>query len=184
MSKKNKTKFIFLDRDGVINEDLLDYVITPKTFKFIDGSIEAIKQLTDDGYKIIIVTNQACIGKGLASHKQIDEVNKYMVSEINKKGGEISEIFVCPHKQDEGCKCRKPEIGLLLQAEAEIGQSLKKIFFIGDKESDLNAAKSHKCIPILVKTGYGEETLRHLRNLDNLLCFKNLISAVKYVLEK
>ena len=88
--------FIFLDRDGVINEDLYDYVTSPKDFKFIKGSLQAIVNLTSAGYEIIVATNQACIGSGIATARQIKEVNEFMEKEVGKCGGKIKKIFVCP----------------------------------------------------------------------------------------
>ena len=79
--------FIFLDRDGVINEDLYDYVTSPKDFKFIKGSLQAIVNLTSAGYEIIVATNQACIGSGVATARQIKEVNEFMEKEVVKGGG-------------------------------------------------------------------------------------------------
>jgi len=174
-------KFIFLDRDGVINEDLYDYVTSPKDFRFIEGSLEAIKTLTSSGYEIIVATNQACIGSGIASEEEIKEVNEFMTQKITEVGGKIEAVMVCPHKQDARCGCRKPEIGLLVQAEKELNQNLKGTYFIGDKESDVLAALNFGCTPLLVLTGYGSSAAKNI-NLKDINIFSNLNAAVEYVI--
>ena len=181
METTNK-KFIFLDRDGVINEDLFDYVKSPLEFKFIKGSLEAIIKLSTSGFQIIIVTNQACIGSGIATTQDIENVHKFMEDTVIKKGGKINRFMVCPHDKNEGCKCRKPEIGLLIEAEKQIGVNLRGVFFIGDKESDVIAALGFECIPLLVKTGYGSKTLESKNLPKNINIFRNLSDATDYVL--
>ena len=176
--------FIFLDRDGVINEDLYDYVTSPKDFKFIKGSLQAIVNLTSAGYEIIVATNQACIGSGIATARQIKEVNEFMEKEVVKGGGKIKKIFVCPHKQNAGCGCRKPEVGLLVQAEKELQQNLKGIYFIGDKESDVQAALSFGCVPLLVLTGYGSSARKKVNFPKEVKTFADLRSAVEYITGK
>lgn len=174
--------FIFLDRDGVINEDLYDYVTSPKDFKFIKGSLGAIANLTSAGYEIIVVTNQACIGSGIATAEQIKEVNEFMENEVAKGGGKIKKVLVCPHQQNAGCGCRKPETGLLVQAEKELEQNLKGIYFIGDKESDVRAALSFGCIPLLVLTGYGAADIKKTNFPEKILTFSDLKSASEYII--
>ena len=176
-------KYIFLDRDGVINEDLFNYVTSPKEFKFIKGSLEAIIALSNAGYQIIVVTNQACIGTGIATINQINQVNEFMTQKVVKNGGRIDKVFVCPHRQDAGCKCRKPEIGLMVQAEKELQQSLRGIYFIGDKESDIQAALNYGCVPLLVLTGYGSSAAKEGSLSKNIKTFSNLKAAVEYVLD-
>ena len=178
----NNKKFIFLDRDGVINEDLFDYVKSPLEFKFIKGSLEAIIKLSKSGFQIIVVTNQACIGTGIATTQDVENVHKFMEDAIIKRGGMINRFMVCPHDKNEGCKCRKPEIGLLVEAEKQIGENLRGSFFIGDKESDVIAALDFECVPLLVKTGYGSKTLESENLPKYIKVFRNLSEAVDYVL--
>ena len=143
-------KYIILDRDGVINVDLFDYVTNPIDFKFEEGSLEALKKLTLFGYKIIVATNQACISLGIATKKEIDDVNLHMKQKAKENGAEILHIEVCPHKPEDKCKCRKPETGLLTSAEKLLNINLKGSFFIGDKFSDIQCALAHDCLPVLV----------------------------------
>ena len=108
-------EFIILDRDGVINVDLMTYVTKKEDFKPIKGSLEAIALLNQKGYKIAIATNQACIEKEVITDLELAAIHNYMVALLNEVGGEIEYIAYCPHAPESLCKCRKPETGLLLE---------------------------------------------------------------------
>ena len=174
-------RYIVLDRDGVINEDLWGYVTSPEEFKFINHSLDAIKLLNDSGYKITIATNQACINKGIISEKELNLVHDFMIEKIRAHGGDIEYIAFCPHEPEERCSCRKPEVGLLQKTEKDLNISLKGSFFVGDKESDMVCAENFSCRPLLVKTGYGEISLESssLPKVEGV--FKNLFEAAKYI---
>ena len=176
-------KLIILDRDGVINEDLLGYVTSKDEFKPIEGSLEAIAKLTQAGFLIAIATNQACINKEIINEAKLNEVHNYMMELIEEKGGRINFIAFCPHTPEENCGCRKPEIGLLSEIEEQLECSLRGSFFIGDKESDMLCAEKFGCIPILVQTGYGVKTFNSNSCPPETKCFKNLFLAVNYILD-
>jgi D-glycero-D-manno-heptose 1,7-bisphosphate phosphatase len=109
-------KYIVLDRDGVINVDLFDYVLKNETFEFEKGSIEALIKLSKNNYQIIVATNQKCINLGLISAEGIEKINNFWINKIKELGGDILHIEVCPHKDEENCNCRKPKTGLLIAA--------------------------------------------------------------------
>ena len=176
-------KPIVLDRDGVINEDLWGYVTKKEEFKPIEGSLLAIKKLTDVGFNVVIATNQACINKKIINKKQLEAVHDHMSLLVQEVGGKIDYVAFCPHTPEEKCSCRKPETGLLDGIEERLGCSLKNSFFIGDKESDLLCAINYGCTPLLVKTGYGEKSLSSKHCPPEERCFNNLLEAVNYVLE-
>ena len=123
-------KYIILDRDGVINVDLFDYVTKPADFKFEDGSLEALSILSDNNFKIIVATNQACISLGIASKDQIDNVNSHMKQKVREHGSDIIHVEVCPHRPEDDCECRKPKTGLLLQAEKALVLILKVVILL------------------------------------------------------
>lgn len=160
MTSGEYMKTVFLDRDGVINENLdNDYVRRWDEFRFIPKSIEAIKILTDAGWDIMVISNQAGVGKGLMSLQALEEINARMIGEIESCGGKIKAVYYCPHKSDAGCECRKPKPGMLLRAAREHGIELPKAYLIGDKITDIQAGAQVGCVTILVKTGKGEENL-------------------------
>lgn len=147
-------KAVFIDRDGVINQDLGKYVTKPEEFFLLDGVLEALKKLNKSGYKMIIITNQGGIGKGLYSEKDVEEIHKKMYGLLGIEGIKIDGIYYCPHHPKESCDCRKPRLGMVIKAIKEHNIDPKKSFFIGDKTSDVKAGKDAGCRTFLVKTGY------------------------------
>jgi len=148
-----KFESIFLDRDGVINRERSDYVKSWEEFEFLPGSIEALSKLSNLGVPIIIITNQSAIGRGAANQETINEIHNRLITIVQERGGRIDDIFVCPHRPDEACKCRKPQPGLLLQAAAKHHLNLDRAVFVGDAITDFQAALAAGCACILVKTG-------------------------------
>ena len=180
---ESSPKPIVLDRDGVINEDLWGYVTKKEEFKPVEGSLLAIKKLSDAGFNVVIATNQACISKKIINEKQLKSVHDHMSFLVQEAGGKIDYVAFCPHAPEDRCSCRKPETGLLDEIEERLDCSLKDSFFVGDKESDILCAINHGCIPLLVKTGYGERSLSSEHCPPEERCFINLLDAVEYVLE-
>jgi D-glycero-D-manno-heptose 1,7-bisphosphate phosphatase len=153
---------IFLDRDGVINENRdNDYVRRWDQFRFLPKAKEAIKTLTDAAWDIIIVSNQAGIGKGIMSVQAVEDINAHMIEEIEKCGGRIRAVYYCPHRPDEDCLCRKPKPGMLLRAARELGIYLLDSYLIGDNITDIQAGARAGCRTVLVKTGRGSESLKN-----------------------
>jgi D-glycero-alpha-D-manno-heptose 1-phosphate guanylyltransferase len=130
---------IFLDRDGVINERIPDsYVKNREEFKFLPGSIDAIKKLSCHFQRIIIVTNQQGIGKGIITQEQADKVNEFMVSEIEKHGGRIDKIYVCPDLAKSEPNCRKPDSQMAMLAKQDFPEiDFHRSIMIGDSISDM-----------------------------------------------
>jgi D-glycero-D-manno-heptose 1,7-bisphosphate phosphatase len=179
-----KPKYIVLDRDGVINVDLFDYVLDTKDFKFEEGSFEALVELGKNNFEIVVATNQKCINLGLISSEGIKAINDYWVNIVAKEGVKIKSVEVCPHKDEEDCDCRKPKTGLLKNAEKKHGISLKDCYFVGDKLSDIECALTHGCKPILVETGYGTKSIAERGSRENLIIVKNLREAVKKIIRE
>lgn len=150
-------KTIFLDRDGVICENKPDYVKSWDEFVFLPGAKEAIAKLTEAGLAIVVVTNQSSINRGIVSAAVVDEINQKMVGELEKAGGRVKAIFVCPHRPDENCDCRKPRPGLLRQAAEELSLDLEACYLVGDSSRDIEAGRSVGCKTVLVLTGLTSE---------------------------
>lgn len=151
---------IFIDRDGVINENRSDYVKSWSEFCFLPGSIEAIAKLTQAGHRIVVCTNQAGVARGIISVETVEEIHRKMMAEIAEAGGLIEKVYYCPHGKDENCPCRKPRPGLLLRARDELALDMTDAVFIGDSITDVRAATAAGIHPILVLTGLGMEQLR------------------------
>ena len=150
---------IVLDRDGVINFDSSDYIRSAAAWIPIPGSIEAIALLSKFGYRIYVATNQSGLARGLFTPDDLDTIHNKLRSLVRHAGGEIAEIYFCPHHPNAGCNCRKPGIGLLQKIAAHCGEDLTGQPFVGDSLQDIQAAKTMGCKPILVLTGNGTKTL-------------------------
>ena len=178
------SKYVVLDRDGVINVDLFDYVLDTKDFKFEKGSFDALVKLAENDFEIIVATNQKCINLGLISAEGIEEINDFWVSQVTEVGVTVKSVEVCPHLDEEMCNCRKPETGLLENAERKHKISLKDSYFVGDKLSDVECAMRHGCKPILVETGYGLRSIAERGHRENLIIVKNLAAAVEIIINE
>lgn len=171
---------IGLDRDGTINEDI-GYISNPQKLQPIPGSLEAVSQIRKKGYNIVILTNQAGISKGVMTESDVDRVNQQLLQYLGEAGCySIDGIYYSTTnlKQDIYAK---PNIGMFKRAEEELGVKFKTGAYVGDKISDLKAAEKIGAIPVLVKTGHGEDTLKKLNSYANrqlkkkTIIFNNLL---------
>lgn len=144
---------ILLDRDGTINVERADYVKTIDEFVLLAGALDALVALAMFAVPIVLITNQSAIGRGILTRGQIDGIHDHLCSLVRAAGGRIDAIYICPHRPDEGCSCRKPKPGLLQSAAAEMGFDLKQSIFVGDSITDYQAAQAAGCMPVLVRTG-------------------------------
>jgi len=134
-------KAAFLDRDGVINVDVLDYTSKITDFKFLPGVFEGLKTLQEKGFLFIVITNQGGIAKGLYTKQDVDTLHNWMKSELQKHHIHITEIYFCPHHDVSGkCLCRKPGSLMLEKAIARFDIDATQSFFMGDKDTDVQAA--------------------------------------------
>jgi D-glycero-D-manno-heptose 1,7-bisphosphate phosphatase len=176
MSNPNP-RFVILDRDGVINRDSDEFIKTPDEWQPMPGSIEAIASLSQAGYEIVIATNQSGVGRGLFDTQMLEKIHRKMMHSIHSAGGELRGIFVCPHRPDENCSCRKPKPGLLRQIEEAYSCKLTGQPAIGDSRRDLDAAIAVGARPVLVRTGNGRTTEKSLTAADNVAVFDDLAGA-------
>lgn len=147
---------VFLDRDGVINRDSADYIKDPSEFEFIPGSAEAIALLSQKGFHVIVITNQSMIGRKMVSQATLDAIFKKMVLGVKKAGGEIRDIFFCPHAPEENCDCRKPKPGLIRDARKKYRIDPGRSCMVGDSAKDIECAWNAGCEKaLLVLTGNG-----------------------------
>lgn len=179
-------KIIFLDRDGVINKYPGDknYVTTLKGFRFLPKSKAAIAKLYRKGFKLVIASNQAGVGKGIFTKKALDMITAKMLKGIRKAGGDIHEVSYCTHRPQDGCFCRKPRPGMIKTAHKKYRMNIKDSFFIGDTIRDVNTAKAAGCKSILVLSG--KEKLSNRKNWGSKPdhVFKNLYQAAQFILKE
>lgn len=173
---------VILDRDGVINEDSPDYIKSPEEWIPIPGSLEAIARLCRAEYRIVIITNQSGIGRGLFTIDTLNRIHTRMLEHIRQKGGEIDAIMICPHTPEDSCDCRKPKPGMFLELAQRLKINLNGVPAVGDSLRDLEAAQAANASPVLVRTGNGlhSQEIRSRRGemksipvFDDLACFVN-----------
>ena len=152
---------VLLDRDGVINEDRPDYVRSWTDFRFLPNALDALAAMSRLGLRLAVVTNQSAVGRGLVTHDELDAIHQRMLEQCGRSGAAIERVFVCPHAPAEGCSCRKPEPGLFTQALAALNERTDGSIAVGDSIDDLLAAKAAGVAFVLVRTGRGEQALRH-----------------------
>ena len=170
---------VFLDRDGTINEEV-GYLDDPEHLYLIPGAAEAIRLLNEAGILVIVVSNQAGVGRGYFPVETVEAIHE----QLAKHHARLDAIYYCPHHPSEGCDCRKPKTGMLWQAAREHGVDLARAIMVGDKVSDLEAGHRAGCRTVLVLTGYGEETRKTLERSSFRPDYvsTNLCSAVKWIL--
>ena len=155
-------RLIILDRDGVINRLRPRGVESPEAWEAIPGSLEAIAQLCRADFRVVIITNQSGIARGLYSINTLNQIHRKMLDELKSAGGEIDAIFFCPHGPDDGCECRKPKPGLFLELAERLACDLREVYAVGDSIRDLEAARSAGAKPVLVETGNGRAAAKTL----------------------
>ncbi len=152
--------FLLLDRDGVLCADRPDFVKSPTELEPLSGVAEALGLLTAAGVRTAVITNQSCIGRGLVTRTEVDEINAALSTQLSVCGGRIERFFLCPHAPDAGCMCRKPSPGLILEARAAFDFDPTRTWLVGDDLRDIEAARRAGCRPALVLTGKGTRNLR------------------------
>lgn len=158
MSAPGLRPALFLDRDGVLIENRPRYVRSLAEAVLLPGAVAALAEFARSApdWLIVIVSNQAGIGHGLVSRAVVDEINAWIAAQLHAAGGRLDAIYLCPHRPDENCACRKPKPGLLLQAAAELGIDRAASLLVGDSATDVQAALAAGVRPIFVQTGLPE----------------------------
>lgn len=168
-------KAVFLDRDGVINDNSRP-VNEVSQLHFIEGVLGALKELTDRGFALFVVTNQGGVGLGYMKRKTLDDIHHMMIEKIKAAGGDITEVKACIHRPKAGCSCRKPEAGMILDLALRYKIDLQKSYMVGDLYTDMQAGAKAG-----VKTIYiGTEDLRG-RSLQPDYFARSLEEAVKKI---
>lgn len=176
-------KLVILDRDGVINQDSREFVKSPDEWIALPGSLHAIAQLNQAGWRVVVATNQSGLGRGLFSMAALNAMHAKLRRQLVREGGQIDAFFICPHAPDQGCLCRKPLPGLLHDIARRFDTPLADVPAVGDSLRDLQAAVAAGAQPVLVRTGNGMATAEHpelpagTRVFDDLAAFANHLES-------
>lgn len=179
---------MLLDRDGVINFDSPDYILSPDQWHPIPGSLEAIARLTKADIPVAIVSNQSALGRGMIERPTFDAIHARMIHEIEAAGGRIAHTAYCPHAPEDDCACRKPRPGLVNEALQAMGleNDADTAVFIGDSTRDVEAALAAGVTPMLVQTGYGNAAniaQKAVTLCPDIRIYPDLAAAVEALLE-
>lgn len=177
-------KLVILDRDGVINYESDAYIKSPEEWLPIPGSLDAIARLHRGGFVVVVATNQAGVGRNLFDLAVLDAIHRKMQSAVERAGGKLDGVFVCPHAPWDHCECRKPKPGLLRQIAERFRVSLRGVPVIGDSLKDIQAAERVGARPILVRTGCGEKTWQSLEDKGRVEVFTDLAAAASHLLKE
>ncbi len=183
---------IFLDRDGTINEEL-EFISSPDDVVLIPRSAEAIREANQLGLKVFVITNQSGIARGFIKEEELVKVHNKLVELLNNAGAHLDAIYFCPHHPEFGeppykieCDCRKPNSGMLRQAEKEYNIDLKKSFVVGDRIIDVQTAHAVGATGILVLTGYGKNQIEEIQknNIKIDYIAEDLYDAMQFIKTK
>jgi len=183
VSTPAENRLVILDRDGVINRESVDFVKSADEWIPLAGSIEAIARLSQAGFCVAVASNQSGLARGLFDARALAEMHGKLRSLVADAGGRIDHIAICPHGPDDNCDCRKPLPGLLHQIADQLEEALPDVPVIGDSLRDLQAARSVRARPILVRTGNGKKTEDSLpAELSTIEVYDDLGAAVSALL--
>lgn len=174
-------RLIILDRDGVINQDSLEYIKSPAEWVPLPGSIDAIARLHKQGFKIAIATNQSGIARGLYSEETLQQIHDKLQSLVRACGGKIDCIQYCPHMPDAGCACRKPKPGMLHAIAKQLGCSLEHAIMVGDRHTDVLVAMHVGVKPMVVLSGMTDK--KQIQSIQKVPIFTSLQSCVDEILQ-
>lgn len=191
LTLQKKQKAVFLDRDGVINEEN-GFINNPEQLKLIPQAAAAIAKLNKSGYLVIVITNQPVIARGECDEEGLAKIHARLDTLLGKEGAYIDRLYYCPHHPDSGfagerkelkikCNCRKPEVGMILQSEKDLNLDLSKCWLIGDRSSDILTANRAHIKSILVKTGAAGRDGKYEAKPDYIV--ENLKEAVSIILD-
>lgn len=174
-----KRRFVVLDRDGTIIEER-NYLSDPNGVTLIPGVARALGELRGLGLGLVVITNQAGVGRGFFDVGTLDRIHEQLSTLLKNEGVELDGIYVCPHHPDDGCPCRKPKPGLMERASRELNFDPAQSFVIGDKALDVEFGQVANATTILIRTGYGREVEAGGFATPNYIC-DDLSDAVRVI---
>lgn len=170
-------RHVLLDRDGVLNvEPAEGWVTEAGLWRWEINALDGLRALADAGMRLSVVTNQSCVGRGIATRAEVDAVHAHAIAEAAAAGVTLAGVFMCPHAPDAGCPCRKPRPGLVNDAVRASGIAAADTIFVGDAARDLAAGRAAGVAVALVRTGKGrgaeaDATASEIPVFDDLLAF-------------
>jgi D-glycero-D-manno-heptose 1,7-bisphosphate phosphatase len=174
---KAADKVVILDRDGTMVIDR-GYLSDPAGLEFEPGAAAGLKWLYSHGYRLVVVTNQSGVGRGFFTIERLEAMNERLNIMVEEAGAKLEGIYYCPHAPDDGCTCRKPELGLLMRAASELGFDPKSAIMIGDKESDIDFGRRAGVTTVLIAA---DASAAHVRTEPDIVA-SNLMEAARAII--
>lgn len=178
MTKDTRQKAIFIDRDGTLIEEV-NFLHRIEDLRYFSYTNEAVKLLKENGFLVIVVTNQSGIGRGIYSEDEMYAIHMKIQTDLTEK---LDAFYFCPHLPDEGCACRKPNLGMIEAACRDFEIDLENSWIIGDKTLDIGTGFNANIKTVLVLTGYGKNEIKKLARKPDLIA-ENLLEAVKWIID-
>lgn len=177
MKNDKKQKAVFLDRDGTLCEEV-NYLSRPEDLRLFSFSAEAVKLLNDNGFLVILITNQSGIARGFFDENTLHEIHSKLTKELAESDAKLDAIYFCPHNSTDNCDCRKPKTGMIKRAKQDFLLDLENSWIIGDKTIDVETGLNAHLKTALVLTGYGKSEVGKLKKKPDLIA-NNLLQSVK-----
>lgn len=180
---RKRTGALFLDRDGVINATPQKRYITRwREFHFLPGSLGALRLLNEEGRKVVVLSNQAGVGRGVLSRSRLNLITRRMLAAIRKAGGRVAAVYYCTHPPENGCRCRKPRTGLLRRACRRFRIDPRRSFVVGDNATDVAMGHAAGCRTVLVLSGMSTRGEARRMPVKPDQVARNLAQAVQWIL--
>ncbi|HEX8735954.1 MAG TPA: HAD family hydrolase [Pyrinomonadaceae bacterium] len=179
MTKDKGRKAVFIDRDGTLIEEV-NFLSRAEDLRFFSFTGEAVRLLKENGFLVIVITNQSGIGRGIFTEAAMRGIHEIIQTKLTEK---IDAFYFCPHLPDAGCACRKPKIGMIKQALADFAIDLENSWFVGDKAIDVETGRNANVKTALVLTGYGKQAIEQLEIQPDLTA-KNLLQAARRIVNR
>ena len=179
LTKNPKSKTVFIDRDGTLIEEV-NFLHRVEDLQYFSYTDEAIRLLKENGFLVVIVTNQSGISRGIYTEAEMHTVHEQIQNDLTEK---LDAIYFCPHLPNAGCACRKPNLGMIESAMADLPIDLENSWMIGDKILDIELGLNAGVKTALVLTGYGKKHLEKLKREPNFVA-DNLLEAVKIIVNQ
>ena len=178
-----KTKAVFLDRDGTLNADSVHYIKSADEFLLFDFTAAALRLLTRLSYKNILITNQSAVGRKMITIEELENIHLKLKAAIQAAGGEIHEIYYCPHLPKDNCDCRKPRTENLKKAIRDFNIDVSKSFFVGDSFKDIKTGWAEGCRTIFVRTGIDSPSIKTIETWQPRPDFiaENILEAAQLI---
>jgi len=154
--QSQQRRFVVLDRDGTIIEER-EYLSEPEQVRLIPGAAAALREMRRMGFGLVVITNQSGVRRGFFDRAQLERVHERFKQLLDREGVHLDGLYVCPHKPDDNCPCRKPKLGLLQNAAEDLGFNMADSIVIGDKACDIEMGRMVGALTFLVRTGYGAQ---------------------------